>query len=1739
MANEFKIKKGLIVEGASGGTVVDVQGSQGQLFSVTDNLSGSIFAVSDISGVPILDVNSSGISYFDGSVGIGIDNPNSKLHVLDGVAGTYTPYNESDTLVIESDTPGGISLIGTGAGSNSKQSIVFGTTSDVTSASIIYDSNNSVLTIGTTTASNYLKFVSGNGTLALTLDTSQNAIFAGSLFPNVNGGGSLGIGSKQWSALNLTSGAAVLWANGDASIVEGEVGNYSLSFKTYDGTSNSRALLLEGNNDATFSAQAFSSATSSGDASSTLTTKGYVDGLITGATIYRGTWQAGISATSSGATTASTTLTVSAAILDAAGNTPVLVGAVVTGAGITGTVKVATVTSSTVYELDTAISATATAYIFSPIYGAPDLSGVTQTSGYYYICSEAGSATPNGAGTEPNTWGVGDWVIWNDDVGSGEWQKVDNSSVLSGAGTGQTVALWEGPSSVTDSDTLGNAPITFNGNNATFAGNVTAADLLTVNGDGHLFLGADGETPKIDMMYDDHASGAGWDTRIFTGKTDDLPNAQSFPTSTIAGGFGTQYQANSDGAFFGIIPYATGNYRPVINWGDDAADSPFSFQFNGTNVVNIDVSGNVGGNSFTGDHIGTINTATTGATQTAGDNSTKIATTAYADAAAAAVDPSGVYLPLAGGTLTGGLIGTTVKYNTQLSTKDLMGQKAFIGISSGAGAQKFKIYKNTNTTDGYARFKIDRAYDYGNSDQMVQEAIFQRRNTSKNFVFRYDGDIATGDDVYLEVYELSNGLVEIWLCADDYAQSVVQVISNPSTSEIFTDPSAGTPTGTLIYSSNPDTETPNWNSHQGVVTATTFSGDLNGTINTATTGVTQTAGTNSTLIATTAYADAAASAVPIGNYLPLSAGSGERVTGDLYISDKLYMRPSATYGNGYKVMHVTGTGNAPYPTIINFSNYAKPSVMVINDENVGIGTDAPPQRLSLFAGTNESVYDVLGVYNSVTGTTAQNKGAAIRIGKDVDGNYSTKIATIYEGNNPSFLQPALAFYTMHNTYLKDSETEKMRISSNGNVGIGFTSPGSTPLSSMKLSVSGNTYVSGNVGIGTTSPAAKLQIASTGTNPYSATLDSSSNMKGIRNVLTSNTDDMVGVYFATGTTTNGAHWSGITGSRSDNASHWGTQLNFYTHNNDLANLNHATQKMVIKGDGNVGIGTTSPSEKLEVSGKVRIFDGGYPYIDLGVSTSNYFRIIHDNPNDILKIGKNGATTSSSLIVQGGTGNVGIGGVPGSRFDIKGTQGQLFSVTDDLSGDIFSVADISGVPIMNVNSDGTSYFDGNVGIGATGPAGKLTIADTAFTTAYNSIKGLFFDNSNVSSGDENFGTGIEFGKLGSGGNLYKKAAIVPVQSGADSDQMGISFFVANSATQASPIIEAMRVDYGGKVGIGTISPGSTLTLGNATSNVAELRVLRSNSLSTTYGFINTTGGTAQLGGSGDTRIIASTGRLLFNSNNTDQISLESNGEYRLKLGSTTTGYEASMSNNNTAYQIFGSRFGGTGKYVAIWSDGANENTRFYPTNTLFYKNVGIGGNSPSYLFDVRKGSVSGAIARFSAINPHVIIESSTAGNAVLHFKPNATGAKNGQFKVTAGNGYGFSWSNDASGTAETAYMDLDTSTTGGGDLTVKGDVIAYGSPSDKKYKENIKPIESALDKAMQLQGVTFDWKDSESILEIKEDIGFIAQDVQEVLPELVRDNGKGNLSLRYQGITPILLEAIKELKAEIEELKKQIK
>ena len=144
---------------------------------------------------------------------------------------------------------------------------------------------------------------------------------------------------------------------------------------------------------------------------------------------------------------------------------------------------------------------------------------------------------------------------------------------------------------------------------------------------------------------------------------------------------------------------------------------------------------------------------------------------------------------------------------------------------------------------------------------------------------------------------------------------------------------------------------------------------------------------------------------------------------------------------------------------------------------------------------------------------------------------------------------------------------------------------------------------------------------------------------------------------------------------------------------------------------------------------------------------------------------------------------------------------------------------------------------------------------------------------------------------------------------------------------------------------------------------------------------------------------------------------------------------------------------------------------------------------------------------------------------------------EFRSSVATSFIYMASDDADGTLKfLPDASLKGTLSKAGTWTVAADVVAYGTPSDKRLKENIKPIDSALDKVMKLKGVTFDWIQKEDqILNIKEDIGFIAQDVQKVVPDLVRENEDGMLSMRHQGMAPILLEAIKELKAEIDLLK----
>jgi len=114
---------------------------------------------------------------------------------------------------------------------------------------------------------------------------------------------------------------------------------------------------------------------------------------------------------------------------------------------------------------------------------------------------------------------------------------------------------------------------------------------------------------------------------------------------------------------------------------------------------------------------------------------------------------------------------------------------------------------------------------------------------------------------------------------------------------------------------------------------------------------------------------------------------------------------------------------------------------------------------------------------------------------------------------------------------------------------------------------------------------------------------------------------------------------------------------------------------------------------------------------------------------------------------------------------------------------------------------------------------------------------------------------------------------------------------------------------------------------------------------------------------------------------------------------------------------------------------------------------------------------------------------------------------------------------------------------GEIRATDDVTAFYS-SDESLKENIKNIENPLEKISQINGVTFDWTEDyikqhggeDEYFVRKNDVGVIAQEVEKVLPQVVATRKDGIKAVKYDRIVALLIESVKELKKEIDELKK---
>lgn len=179
----------------------------------------------------------------------------------------------------------------------------------------------------------------------------------------------------------------------------------------------------------------------------------------------------------------------------------------------------------------------------------------------------------------------------------------------------------------------------------------------------------------------------------------------------------------------------------------------------------------------------------------------------------------------------------------------------------------------------------------------------------------------------------------------------------------------------------------------------------------------------------------------------------------------------------------------------------------------------------------------------------------------------------------------------------------------------------------------------------------------------------------------------------------------------------------------------------------------------------------------------------------------------------------------------------------------------------------------------------------------------------------------------------------------------------------------------------------------------------------------------------------------------------------------------------------------------------------------------------------------------------------GSTAVTISYNTVGAPS----ATGANASG-TWSISISGTATTATTANALNTTNNyqinslgvgtaasavaGEIRATNNVTAYYA-SDARLKEDVEPIRGALALLGQIRGVRYNWRQDhlqklggeDGYFVRRNDVGVIAQEIEAVLPEIVATNAEGHLAVRYERLTALLIEAVKELSCELEQIRKE--
>ena len=263
-----------------------------------------------------------------------------------------------------------------------------------------------------------------------------------------------------------------------------------------------------------------------------------------------------------------------------------------------------------------------------------------------------------------------------------------------------------------------------------------------------------------------------------------------------------------------------------------------------------------------------------------------------------------------------------------------------------------------------------------------------------------------------------------------------------------------------------------------------------------------------------------------------------------------------------------------------YSTSSTPAIFMRgSDGQVGIGTSSPVTKLEVQTSSVAAIVTGLLIHNNVATTSTAGNGVGIVMGR-AGGVYASKIANVWTNNNPSYLQTNIAFYTMHDSHLAGSETEKMRLTSQGRLGIGVTNP------SQRLEVNPDNDSSAIIG--------RAKVGYFGGSDYAAFghLDSAANDYAIRQQNNANTYINCGssrfIQFRQQNSTQG----GFTATK-----------DFFVGPSESDN----TIYVDVSTD-RVGIGATSPQVELDLRGDMRLDSAG------NTDRSIYFR----NQSSIAKV-----------------------------------------------------------------------------------------------------------------------------------------------------------------------------------------------------------------------------------------------------------------------------------------------------------------------------------------------------------------------------------------------------------------------------------------------------------------------------------------------------------------------------------------